>query len=111
MTPRAGGQSTPFYESATPSSQRKEDTRGKMDPSKAAERRRKKNFYAKMKKEEEDKMAELAAKYRDRASERRDGGDSSAAGAADETATAYRAVAPNARDNHDAAERRRQMIQ
>jgi len=110
MTPRASSSSTPFYEQSTPTHQRR-DTRGKMDPSKAAERRKKKNFYAKMKKEEEDKMAELAAKYRDRASERRDGGESAATGAADETATAYRAVAPNARDNHDAAERRRQMIQ
>jgi len=110
MTPRVGNSATPFYEQATPTHQRK-DTRGKMDPSKAAERRKKKNFYAKMKKEEEDKMAELAAKYRDRALERRDGGDSANTGPADDTATAYRAVAPNARDNHDAAERRRQMIQ
>merc|ERR1719266_2000833 len=55
-------------------------------------------------------MAELAAKYRDRAKERRDGGvsdrpdDSSGSGA-------YRAVAPDVKGNFDAAERRRQMIQ
>ena len=60
----------------------------RLDPGKAAERRKKKNFYAKMKKDEEDKMAELAAKYRDRAAERRDGGES--VPGADDTATAYR---------------------
>ena len=52
-------------------------------------------------------MAELAAKYRDRARERRDGGEGVVG---EESTNAYRAVAPNARENHDAAERRRQMI-
>jgi len=119
MTPRAGGASTPFWESggggSTPANKnQKKDSRNKLDPNKAAERRKKKNFYAQMKKEEESKMKELADKYRDRAAERRDGGEvaPAAGAAADDSSTgAYRAVAPNARDNHDAAERRRQMIQ
>merc|ERR1719430_1535050 len=54
-------------------------------------------------------MAELAAKYRDRARERRDGGGEIPPGVED-SSTGYRAVAPNARESHDAAERRRQMI-
>ena len=41
---------------------------------KAEKRKKKKSFYAKLKRQEDDKMAELAAKYRDRAAERRDGG-------------------------------------
>merc|ERR1712039_486536 len=73
-------------------------------------RKKKKSYYAKLKRQEDDKMAELAAKYRDRAKERRDGGvsdrpdDVSGSGA-------YRAVAPDVKGNFDAAERRRQMIQ
>merc|ERR1711962_1554197 len=78
------------------------------DKSKADKRREKKTYYAKLKKDEDDKMAELAAKYRDRAKERRDGGPELPPGVED--AGAYRAVAPNARESHDAAERRRQMI-
>merc|ERR1711962_1000733 len=80
------------------------------DKGKADKRREKKTYYAKLKRQEDDKMAELAAKYRDRAKERRDGGvsdrpdDSSGGGA-------YRAVAPDVKGNYDAAERRRQMIQ
>merc|ERR1719209_970254 len=44
-----------------------------MDKGKAEERRKRKTYYAKLRKDEDDKMAELAAKYRDRAKERRDG--------------------------------------
>jgi IK cytokine len=40
---------------------------------KAEKRKKKKSHYAKLKREEDEKMAELAAKYRDRARERRDG--------------------------------------
>lgn len=75
-------------------------------------RRKKKSFYAKLKKQEDNKMAELAEKYRDRASERRQGinpdyqSDDPVA-----TAQAYRAVAPDLKSGFDAAERRRQMIQ
>ncbi|XP_023030404.1 IC cytokine homolog beag [Leptinotarsa decemlineata] len=79
---------------------------------KSEARRKKKSYYAKLKKQEDNKMAELAEKYRDRASERRSGVnpdyqvDDPIA-----TAQAYRAVAPDLKSGFDAAERRRQMIQ
>ena len=75
-------------------------------------RRKKKSFYAKLKKQEEDKMAELAEKYRDRARERR-AGTSQDYQAEDpmNTASAYRAVAPDLKSGLDAAERRRQAIE
>ncbi|KAK9880666.1 hypothetical protein WA026_011903 [Henosepilachna vigintioctopunctata] len=75
-------------------------------------RRKKKSYYAKLKKQEDNKMAELAEKYRDRASERRQGvnpdyqNDDPV-----QTAQAYRAVAPDLKSCFDAAERRRRMIQ
>jgi IK cytokine len=76
-------------------------------------------------------MAELAAKYRDRAAERRDGGvpgapseganlggarteteDSDNTGGAGASNTSgYRAVAPDVKSSFDAAERRKRMIQ
>merc|ERR1719166_871982 len=72
-------------------------------------------------------MAELAAKYRDRAAERREGvpekpdasreGESTESSAqktaphTSETGGGYRAVAPDMKSSYDAAERRRQMIQ
>ncbi len=63
-------------------------------------------------------MAELAAKYRDRARERRDGVEGMP-GSRDEggedpssaSTSGYRAVAPDVKSSYDAAERRRQMIQ
>ncbi|XP_044763442.1 protein Red [Coccinella septempunctata] len=75
-------------------------------------RRKKKSFYAKLKKQEDNKMAELAEKYRDRASERRQGvnPDYQADDPA-QTAQAYRAVAPDLKSCFDAAERRKRMIQ
>ena len=112
--------------SATPSS-------GTGTSEKAEKRKKKKNYYAKLKRQEDDKMAELAAKYRDRAKERRDGGfpgdremevmeevserdikserGRPSAPAPHTTGGAYRAVAPDIKTSHDAAERRRQMIQ
>merc|ERR1711874_389667 len=82
------------------------------DPDKAEKRRKKRSYYAKLKKDEDDKMAELAAKYRDRAQERREGGEGGLPpGSDDATSAGYRAVAPDMRQSHDAAERRRQMIQ
>merc|ERR1712020_240728 len=81
----------------------------RVDKAKAEERRKKKTYYAKLKKDEDDKMAELAAKYRDRAKERRDGTEGPNIPTEDAT-NAYRAVAPNAHGVHDAAERRKQMI-
>ena len=73
-------------------------------------------------------MAELAAKYRDRARERRDGGapgapvegatadeaadeGESAGGAGASNTSGYRAVAPDVKSSYDAAERRKRMIQ
>lgn len=50
--------------------------------------------YLKEKKEEEEILAELAKKYRDRAKERRDGGETSGPDAL-ATLGAYRAVAPD----------------
>ncbi len=50
--------------------------------------------YLKEKKEEEEILAELAKKYRDRAKERRDGGEASGPDAL-ATLGAYRAVAPD----------------
>lgn len=80
--------------------------------SRAELRRKKKSFYAKLKKQEEDKMAELAEKYRDRARERRDGTNQDyQAEDPMNSASAYRAVAPDLKSGMDAAERRRQMIQ
>lgn len=75
-------------------------------------RRKKKSYYAKLKKQEDNKLAELAEKYRDRASERRQGANPDYQH--DDpmnTAQAYRAVAPDLKSGFDAAERRRQMIQ
>jgi len=100
VTPGGGAMAGGRSGGATPRSMR-------MDKGKAEERRKKKTYYAKLKKDEDDKMAELAEKYRDRARERRDGGEG---GVGEESTNAYRAVAPNARETHDAAERRRQMI-
>jgi IK cytokine len=87
----------------------------------AEKRKKKKSYYAKLKREEDDKMAELAAKYRDRARERRDGGapgapgaEGAAEGAESEAASntsGYRAVAPDVKSSFDAAERRKRMIQ
>ena len=62
-------------------------------------------------------MAELAAKYRDRARERRDGGPPGAApeganpAAEADTTSGYHAVAPDVKSSYDAAERRKRMIQ
>ena len=95
---------------------------------KAEKRKKKKSYYAKLKREEDDKMAELAAKYRDRARERRDGGapgapvegatadeaadeGESAGGAGASNTSGYRAVAPDVKSSYDAAERRKRMIQ
>ncbi|GAB6023944.1 hypothetical protein CHUAL_008674 [Chamberlinius hualienensis] len=61
-------------------------------------RKKKKNFYASLKKQEDDKMAELAEKYRDRAKERREGGNAEFQN--DDpisTMAGYRAVAPDAK--------------
>merc|ERR1712072_1233746 len=114
MTPRSSGQSslvtgTPSLGSGTvrttPQTPKSDKT---SSAEKKDERKKKKNYYAKLKRSEDDKLAELASKYRDRAKERRDGGEGARP---DDTAGAYRAVAPDVKGNFDAAERRRQMIQ
>jgi len=117
MTPRAGSgavPATPSLGGSTPGGgamsggKTPSMTPRRVDKAKAEERRKKKTYYAKLKKDEDDKMAELAAKYRDRAKERRDGTEGSVP--TEDTNNAYRAVAPNAPGAHDAAERRKQMI-
>lgn len=82
----------------------------KEDPNEA--RRKKKSYYAKLKKQEDNKLAELAEKYRDRASERRNGVNPDYQNVDPiNAAQAYRAVAPDLKSGFDAAERRKQMIQ
>jgi len=111
MTPRStpGGSSSAPNPAVARLEADKTPLRG-ADPDKAEKRRKKRSYYAKLKKDEDDKMAELAAKYRDRAAERRDGGEGGLA-PDDASSAGYRAVAPDMRQSHDAAERRRQMIQ
>ncbi|XP_046812762.1 protein Red [Vespa crabro] len=115
MTPRAAAPSaTP---ASVPGTARDASAKTAQTPlvtggSRAELRRKKKSFYAKLKKQEEDKMAELAEKYRDRARERRDGTNQDyQAEDPMNSASAYRAVAPDLKSGMDAAERRRQMIQ
>lgn len=117
MTPRAGAPSSlPPLSSLLQSAMKDKEpgsskTTTEDDTDDRAERRRKKkSFYAKLKKQEEDKMAELAQKYRDRARERRDGGQDQPEDPLT-AASGYRAVAPDLKSGLDAAERRRQMIQ
>lgn len=77
-------------------------------------RRKKKLYYAKLKQQEEERQKELAAKYRDRASERREGKntDYQHNEGSDLAKTAeYRAVAPTTDQTNTAAERRRLAIQ
>merc|ERR1712168_360337 len=77
-------------------------------------RRKKKLYYAKLRQQEEERQKELAAKYRDRATERREGKnvDYQHNDGQDLAKTAeYRAVAPTADQVNTAAERRRLAIQ
>lgn len=79
-----------------------------------AKRRKKKLYYAKLKQQEEERQKELASKYRDRATERREGkdGDYAQSENSDLAKTAeYRAVAPTVDQANSAAERRRLAIQ
>ncbi|XP_057313746.1 protein Red-like [Hydractinia symbiolongicarpus] len=80
----------------------------------SAKRRKKKLYYAKLRQQEEERQKELASKYRDRATERREGKNSDYQynDAPDLGKTAeYRAVAPTADQVNSAAERRRLAIQ
>ena len=93
MTPRSSGQSslvtgTPSLGSGTVSTTPQTPKSDKTSSAeKKDERKKKKNYYAKLKRSEDDKLAELASKYRDRAKERRDGGEGARP---DDTAGAYR---------------------
>lgn len=111
MTPRATPSGTP----ASGSIREAMANASSMPPpkeDKSEARRKKKSFYAKLKKQEDNKMAELAEKYRDRASERRQGVNPDyQSDDPVQTAQAYRAVAPDLKSCFDAAERRRRMIQ
>ena len=101
MTPRHPGDSgsSTFAVPQTPSSASTPITKEKKlrDKEKDEKRRKKKHFYAKIKKEEDDHMAELARKYRDRAKERRDGGEPTQRDELITAQGAYRAVAPDFR--------------
>lgn len=111
MTPRVGG--TPKV--APPSKNRPGVPKDFADADDAyAKRRKKKLYYAKLKKQEEEREKELSQKYRDRATERREGKntDYQHNEAPDLAKTAeYRAVAPTAEGVNSAAERRRLAIQ
>ena len=95
MTPRSSGPAaltlgTPALGSgsvaASPQTPRSDKA---IKADKKDERKKKKNYYAKLKRNEDDKLAELASKYRDRAKERRDGGEG---GRHDESSGAYRYI-------------------
>ncbi|XP_022660432.1 protein Red-like [Varroa destructor] len=78
------------------------------------ERKKKKQYYASLRKAEDDKLAELAARYRDRAKERREGATTETVPTDESisaTAAGYHAVAPDLKSNLNAAERRKQLIQ
>ncbi|XP_046633603.1 protein Red-like [Daphnia pulicaria] len=111
MTPRAGfGSGSGSSSNLGMGSVRGESSVRKTTHGKSDQKRAKKSEYLKEKKEEEEILAELAKKYRDRAKERRDGGEASGPDAL-ATLGAYRAVAPDIKSTMDAAERRKQMIQ
>ena len=87
------------------------DAKAENDP--GEERRKKKSYYAKLKKAEEEREKELAAKYRDRATERRNNAnkDYDDTNEIASTTADYRAVAPDAKAGENYAERRKQLIQ
>ncbi|XP_018329106.1 protein Red [Agrilus planipennis] len=111
MTPRATPSSAPAAGSVREAMANSSSTEPPKDD-KGEARRKKKSYYAKLKKQEDNKLAELAEKYRDRASERRTGANPDYQTLDPmNAAQAYRAVAPDLKSGFDAAERRKQMIQ
>lgn len=115
MTPRPGASSS----MAAPQSVRggaSASVRGHRKPVLTQEQNenksKKKKLFQAMKKQEEEQLAELAARYRDRASERRTGANPDYQ-SEDPLASipAYRTVAPDVKSVADAAERRKQMIE
>lgn len=114
MTPRSAPSTAPLTGSVRDPSSGSTPSSGMPPPKEDRNeaRRKKKSYYAKLKKQEDNKLAELAEKYRDRASERRQGINPDYHHEDPmNTAQAYRAVAPDLKSGFDAAERRRQMIQ
>lgn len=77
MTPRVGGETRSSTSASTSSSSLKsrpgavKEFGESDDPN--VKRRKKKLYYAKLRQQEEERQKELAAKYRDRATERREG--------------------------------------
>lgn len=111
MTPRATPSSAPAVGSIREAMANSSSMAPPKDDANEA-RRKKKSYYAKLKKQEDNKLAELAEKYRDRASERRNGANPDYQNVDPmNAAQAYRAVAPDLKSGFDAAERRKQMIQ
>ncbi|KAK5638819.1 hypothetical protein RI129_013114 [Pyrocoelia pectoralis] len=111
MTPRATPSSAPAVGSIREAMANSTSMAPPKDDANEA-RRKKKSYYAKLKKQEDNKLAELAEKYRDRASERRNGANPDYQNVDPmNAAQAYRAVAPDLKSGFDAAERRKQMIQ
>lgn len=110
MTPRAppGSTTTAASSSGTVKSSKSSSTKRS---ERHDARKKKKNFYAQLKKQEDNKLQELSEKYRDRARERRDGANPDYQAPDPTSTSAYRAVAPDLKSIHDAAERRRQLIQ
>lgn len=82
------------------------------DDDPATRRRKKKIYYAKLKRLEDERQKELSARYRDRATERREGQNKDYAETEMVSTTAdYRAVAPDVKSGESYAERRKQVIQ
>ncbi|UJR30421.1 hypothetical protein I4U23_017956 [Adineta vaga] len=121
MTPAAPGSSTAQRHQGTSSStQQKSTSSHKEGTSEAGDKRKKKKqYYAKVIREEKAREEERAKKYRDRARERRelvtndDQLDISLTTNQNQQTTSagnYKAVAPDAKGNYDAAARRKQLI-
>lgn len=116
MTPRAGASGSMAPPQSVRGGSVAASVRGHRKPVLSQEQNenksKKKKLFQAMKKEEEDQLAELAARYRDRARERRDGANPDYQ-SEDPMASipAYRAVAPDVKSLADAAERRKQMIE
>lgn len=110
MTPRAPPTSASKAEPSKKANFKSPEVPGENDP--GAERRKKKSYYAKLKKAEEEREKELAEKYRDRATERRNNANKDYDDTEIISTTAdYRAVAPDAKAGENYAERRKQLIQ
>ncbi|CAB4018724.1 Red, partial [Paramuricea clavata] len=115
MTPRVGAPDVapPSASVAKLKVQSKSYTDNSEHENPAALRRKRKSHYAKLKKIEEEREKELAAKYRDRARERRDGFNPDYQGTDVNLKASgdYKAVGPTAEATNTAAEMRKRAIQ